>query len=402
MPRLPAEVGVDVDEHPPAHRRHLRRQPLPVGVVARVEPPVPPELLAGVGRPRPAPVLQPEPGQRHLGGLQRRELAPHHLGAALQPRDQPLVHPVRQRPHPPGIVGIGLDQLERRPPVEDPPGHHPRPDLHVELVAPAHVEGRVFEVLQEHRAQPRGDELRRRALGDVGAAAAVAGEEIDRAGDDPPPPPDAVLLHQDRQEVALLVEVGELQPEAEEALLGARPEPERDAVHPRRLVLHPHREAQLVRRRGREPQPVADLARPARSACPVTVTPSAPPVTAAIVGHSQCAATSSLISNDPSGIPLTRLRKVARSATRKLPVGVGLPEHPLGLGPRASPPAPRRAAAGRSRRPARRRPPPGARLRAGLRPAPRRGRRRPGRRCRTRNCRRFTARPSLLHCKRPR
>ena len=55
-------------------------------------------------------------------------------------------------------------------------------------------------------------------------------------------------------------------PETEEALVGgARPSRSSDAVHPRRVVLHPDREAQLVRGRGRERQPVADLApRPAQ------------------------------------------------------------------------------------------------------------------------------------------
>ena len=115
-------------------------------------------------------------------------------------------------------------------------------------------------------------------------------------------------------------------PEAEEALVGGGAEPERDAVHPRAAVLHPDREAELVRAAGLEAQPVADLAgRPPQPAGDGEAPPAG--VTAAIVGRSQRAATSSLISNEPSGMPLTRLRKVARSATRKSPAGIGLPEH---------------------------------------------------------------------------
>ena len=134
MPRLPAEIGVDVDEHPPADRGHVRRpaRPSPGSSRCRASSPTRAACRRRSSAPRTSPAARARPAAPRRPSASSN-LPPHHLGAALQPGDQPLVHPVRQRPHPPGIVGIGLDQLERRRAVEDPPGHHPRPDLDVEL-----------------------------------------------------------------------------------------------------------------------------------------------------------------------------------------------------------------------------------------------------------------------------
>jgi hypothetical protein len=67
-------------------------------------------------------------------------------------------------------------------------------------------------------------------LGDVGIAAAVAGEEIDELGNDRASAPDAVLLHEDGKDVALLVEIGELLAESEKPLVLYRTDEQTDAV----------------------------------------------------------------------------------------------------------------------------------------------------------------------------
>ena len=77
--------------------------------------------------------------------------------------------------------------------------------------------------------------MRCRRLGDVGIAAALTGEEIDELGDDRSAAPDAVLLHQDRQDVALLIEIGELLAETEEPLVLCRTDQQTDAIDVRAL-----------------------------------------------------------------------------------------------------------------------------------------------------------------------
>ena len=119
----------------------------------------------------------------------------------------------------------------------------------------------------------------------------------------------------------------------------------------------PDGEAERVRRRRRRSRAGSRSPRRGRSACRPPSPRPPPGVTAATVGRSQCAATSSVISNEPSGMPVTRLRKRRPLGHEEVALGVGLPEHPPGLVRVRRPRAPCRGAAARSRRPARRRPP---------------------------------------------
>ena len=75
--------------------------------------------------------------------------------------------------------------------------------------------------------------MRRRRFGDIWITAAAVGERVDQPRHDRPAAADAVLLHQDRQPIALLVHEGELLAEAEERLLGDGGEPQSDAVERR-------------------------------------------------------------------------------------------------------------------------------------------------------------------------
>ncbi len=331
VPGLEAQERVDIAEHPPAPGLHVGDQRAPVRIVALVQPPVPPELLAHLGGPHPGPVLDPEPGQRHPRLAQRRELPPHHRAAALHPGDHAAMHPVRQRPHPPGIARVALDQLQRRPPIENPADHPPRPDLDLEPLRLPQVEGRILLVLQEHRPQPAGDEMRRRAFGDIRAAAGAARQQIHQPGDEPPAAADAVLLHQDRQELALLVEEGELLAEAEEALLRAAREPQRHPVGAAPRPVERHGEAQLVRRHRLERQRIAQ--------------PAPRPGEPAAQGYARCLRRHCLhrgmapARRDPVADREGALRNAADMVDRarplgdqELPVRIGLPEHPPRLG----------------------------------------------------------------------
>jgi hypothetical protein len=64
--------------------------------------------------------------------------------------------------------------------------------------------------------------MRRRRLRYVGTAAAAGSEDIDSLREDRPAAADTMFLHQDRQHIAFLVEIGELFAEPEEPLVGYR------------------------------------------------------------------------------------------------------------------------------------------------------------------------------------
>ena len=103
--------------------------------------------------------------------------------------------------------------------------------------------------------------MRRRRLGDVRIAAAAIGEGVDELRDDGASTPDAMFLHQDRQDVSLLVEVGELLPEAEERLVGRRPASQLQPVDAGgSLATDTDRETQMRRGQRLEGQGIEDAA----------------------------------------------------------------------------------------------------------------------------------------------
>ena len=120
------------------------------------------------------------------------------------------MHPIGQRSHAARVFRVGLDQIERRLAVEDAARHRRRPHFDVDMVRLPHVEDAVFEVLEEQGPQSAGDEVRRRGARVGWIAPALMIEHVDQLGDNRSTSADAVLLHQDRQDGALLIEIGEL------------------------------------------------------------------------------------------------------------------------------------------------------------------------------------------------
>lgn len=77
--------------------------------------------------------------------------------------------------------------------------------------------------------------MRRYRFADVGITSTLAGEQIDKFGEDPPAATDPMFLHDDRQDVTLLIEIRELFAEPEKSLVGDRRNSQCDAVYARRV-----------------------------------------------------------------------------------------------------------------------------------------------------------------------
>lgn len=72
--------------------------------------------------------------------------------------------------------------------------------------------------------------MRRRGFGHVGVAPAAIGKDVDQLRQDRPTAADAVLLHQDRQDFALLVEISELLAETEKCFARRRSRTQTNAI----------------------------------------------------------------------------------------------------------------------------------------------------------------------------
>ncbi len=175
------------------------------------------------------------------------------LRAALQADDGAREDPIRQRAHPARVLGVLLDELGGRLSAQDLASHARREDLDLNPVLLPQVEGRVLVVLQEEGAHLARHVVRHAGAAGVRAPARV-GLPVGAPGDGLLTPPYPLLLNEDGHLVPLRVEVRELLPEAEEAFAGRRSVGEVDPVVG---PLHLSLEAQTLRRRGREGEPVS-------------------------------------------------------------------------------------------------------------------------------------------------
>src|SRR5215203_1047900 len=228
-PHAVADEGVDVGHEPDVLTFQALHERVPVRVVVPVQLPIPPQLGAEAGLPLAHPILQPDGGDGSIEGLESLEYLAYPVRAALQSNHGSVHDPPGQRAHPSGVLGVLFDQTRRRVRRRDLTPHPRSENAELNPILLAEVEGRVFVVLQEQGTRLARYVVRHAGVAGVGVAAGAC-LPVGGLGHGLLAPAYALFPDEDGNDASLHVEVRELGPEAEEALLRRRGVGEIDPV----------------------------------------------------------------------------------------------------------------------------------------------------------------------------